>query len=189
MEGTEKPITELLQLQRSGDRAAAAQLFDRMYRPLRAMAAQRMSSERPDHTLSATALVHEVYLKLVDKDLELHDRAHFFATAATVMRRILVDHARAHGSAKRGSADKLPLDEDLVPAAAGDDGIVALDDALNRLSAFDERKGKVIELVYFGGLTQEEAASALEISPATVYRELRMAKAWLRHELGHGREA
>jgi RNA polymerase sigma factor (TIGR02999 family) len=189
MEGTEKPITELLQLQRSGDRTAAAQLFDRMYRPLRAMAAQRMSSERPDHTLSATALVHEVYLKLVDKDLELHDRAHFFATAATVMRRILVDHARAHGSAKRGSADKLPLDEDLVPAAAGDDGIVALDDALNRLSAFDERKGKVIELVYFGGLTQEEAASALEISPATVYRELRMAKAWLRHELGHGREA
>jgi len=149
-----------------------------------------MRSERPDHTLRATALVNEVYLRLVDSEVAWKDRAHFYAVAATVLRRILVDHARALNREKRGQRpEKIALDDVLFIGPQVDSGVIALDDALKLLASRDQRKSDIVEMVYFGGLTYEEVAAALGISEATVHRELRMAKAWLYQQLGPGKFA
>jgi RNA polymerase sigma factor (TIGR02999 family) len=177
-------VTRLLKDWGSGNKAALDELMPLVYEQLRKLASICLSSERPDHTLRATALVHEAYIRLVDADVAWQDRVHFFAVSARLLRRILVDHARAHHRQKRGGgAETISLDEAVMigPQTAGE--IVALDEALERLAAHDSRKSNVIELLSFGGLTYDEAAAALEISPATVHRELRMAKAWLHREL------
>jgi RNA polymerase sigma factor (TIGR02999 family) len=177
-------VTELLRQWGSGDGQALDQLMPLVYDQLRKVASRCLRAERPDHTLVTTALVHEAYLRLVDSDLALEDRIHFFAVSARILRRILVDHARANKREKRGGvAVKVPLDEALVvgPQAAG--RVLDLDEALQRLAAHDRRKSEIVELLCFGGLTYDETATALEISPATVLREMRMAKAWLRREL------
>jgi RNA polymerase sigma factor (TIGR02999 family) len=143
-----------------------------------------MAGERGDHSLQATALVNEAYLRLVDaKEVAWHDRAHFLAMSAQVMRRILVDHARSRQAQKRGGeAPRVVFDEALLVHDAGQD-FVALDDALNALSRFDERKSRVIELRFFGGLSVEETASVLKVSSDTVMRDWRLAKAWLQREM------
>lgn len=144
-----------------------------------------MAGERPDHSLQATALVNEAYLRLVDaKNVPWHDRAHFLAVAARVMRRILVDHARARRAQKRGGpAERVTLDEALTVGTDERQDYVALDDALNALAAFDERKGRVVELRFFGGLTVDETATVLKVSPDTVTRDWWLAKAWLQREM------
>jgi RNA polymerase sigma-70 factor, ECF subfamily len=177
-------ITRLLQEWSQGDRQALDQLMPLVYDQLRRLASHYLESERPGHTLRATALVHEAYLKLAGSELSLNDRVHFYAVAARLLRQILVDHARAKGTQKRGAgAAEIPVEEAVLVSATPPSGILDLDDALNRLAQQDERKSRLIELIYFGGLTYEEAAAALQISPATVHRELRMAKAWLYRDL------
>ena len=177
-------VTRLLKEWGAGNKAALDELMPLVYEQLRKLASICLRSERPDHTLRSTALVNEAYLRLVDADVAWQDRVHFFAVSARLLRRILVDHARAHHRQKRGGgAETISFDESLMigPQTAGE--IVALDEALQRLAAHDRRKSDIIELLSFGGLTYDETAAALEISPATVDRELRMAKAWLRREL------
>jgi RNA polymerase sigma factor (TIGR02999 family) len=144
-----------------------------------------MAGERPGHSLQATALVNEAYLRLVDtKAVAWQDRAHFLAVAARVMRRILVDHARARYAQKRGGpATRVPFDEALAVTNEPRHDFVALDDALDALAKFDERKSRVIELRFFGGLTVEETASVVEVSPETVIRDWQLAKTWLRREM------
>jgi len=144
-----------------------------------------MARERPDHALQTTALVHEVYLRLVDcKQATWQDRAHFFAVSAQLMRRILVDFARARRYIKRGGkAHKVSLDEALVASPERGANFVAVDDALNALAAFDARKSRVVELRFFGGLSVEETAEVLKVSPETVMRDWKLAKVWLLREL------
>lgn len=155
-----------------------------VYDQLRRLASRYLNSERAGHTLRATALVNEAYLKLVNAELSLNDRVHFYAVAARLLRQILVDHARAKGSRKRGDgAEAIPIEEAVLVSATPPSGILDLDDSLNRLAQQDERKSRLVELIYFGGLTYDEAAAALGISPATVHRELRLAKAWLHRDL------
>ncbi len=179
-------VTRLLQEWGSGDKAALDELMPVVYEQLRKLASRCLRAERPDHTLRATALVHEAYLRLVDADVTWQDRVHFFAVSARLLRRILVDHAKAGNRQKRGGgAEKVTLDEALLVGPQVTGGIVELDEALQRLAAHDPRKSELIELLCFGGLTYDEAAAALKISPATVHRELKMAKAWLHHELTH----
>jgi len=158
-----------------------------VYEELRRLAQIQMRGERSDHTLQTTALVHEAYLRLCGADVAWQGRVHFLAVAATVMRRVLVDHARSRDRAKRGGgADRVPLDEALAVSPERPEAVVALDEAIDRLSALDERKAHAVELHFFGGLTYEETAEALGVSPATVDRELRLAKAWLYRELRPG---
>lgn len=171
-------VTALLLAWREGDQEALDRLMSLVYHELHNLARRYMRGERPDHTLQPTSLVHEAYLRLVESDGAVQDRVHFFAVAATVMRRVLIDHARARGRAKR-AGHRVTLDESLVAGGDGAVDILALDDALDRLGAHDDRKRRVIELVYFGGLTRDEVADVLEISAATVDRDLRMARAWL----------
>jgi RNA polymerase sigma factor (TIGR02999 family) len=149
-----------------------------------------MGRERPDHSLQATALVNETYLRLVDaKDVSWHDRAHFLAVCATVMRRILVDHARSRQAQKRGGlAAKVTFDEALVVTDEPREDLVALDDALKALAVFDDRKSRVVELRFFGGLSVEETAEALGLSTRTVEREWTACRAWLRRELASSDE-
>jgi RNA polymerase sigma factor (TIGR02999 family) len=176
----EGDVTQLLALWRAGDGDALGRLMPLVYEELRAIAERRLMHERRGHTLQPTALVHEAYLRLVGADLTLEDRAHFLALAARTMRHILVDHARAHGRNKRGGgAVAVTLDELSAAAPQRGEDIIALDEALGQLAAIDERKARVIELHFFGGLTYDETAQALHISPATVDRDLRMARAWL----------
>jgi RNA polymerase sigma factor (TIGR02999 family) len=164
-----------------GDRHRPADRYvDTVYTELRRLAGGLLGHERPDHTLQATALVHEAYLKLADQNRAAWaDRAHFLAVAAQAMRRILVDHARARGRIKRGPSDKASLDDDLVVAPEPAMDLVALDDALNRLAAVNSDAARVVELRYFGGLTIEETATVLRVSDSTVEREWRYARAWL----------
>jgi RNA polymerase sigma factor (TIGR02999 family) len=177
-------VTRLLKDWGSGNKAALDELMPLVYEQLRKLASICLADERPNHTLRATDLLHEAYLRLVEADVDWQDRVHFFAVSARLLRRILVDHARAHLRQKRGGgAEMVPLDEGIMIGPQTASEIMALDDALQRLSAHDRRKGEIIELLSFGGLTYDEAASALKISPATVHRELRMAKAWLHREL------
>jgi RNA polymerase sigma factor (TIGR02999 family) len=158
-----------------------------VYDQLRKLASNCLRAERPDHTLRATALVHEAYVRLVDSDVAWQDRVHFFAVSARMLRRILVDHAKSRNRDKRGGEfEKIPLDEAVMVGPQSDKGIVELDDALKRLATQDQRKSELIELLFFGGLTYDEAAAALKISPATVHRELILAKAWLYRELSQG---
>ena len=147
-----------------------------------------MAGEGAGHSLQATALVNEAYLRLVNaKDVAWHDRAHFLAVSARVMRHILVDHARSRRYQKRGGdAARITFDEALLVTSEPGQDFVALDDALQALAAFDERKSRVIELRFFGGLTVEETASVLKVSPDTVMRDWRLAKAWLRREMRGG---
>ena len=184
MPAEEQQVTRLLREWGSGNKDALDQLMPLVYDQLRVLAARCLSSERPEHTLRATALVNEAYLRLVNAELAFNDRVHFYAVAARLLRHILVDHAKSLNRAKRGGgAQKLSLDEALVVGQAAPAGILDLDEALQRLAAQDSRKAEVVELLFFGGLTYDEAAVMLNISPATVHRELRMAKAWLHREL------
>jgi len=179
-------VTQLLQQWGSGNKAALDELMPVVYEQLRKLAGRCLRAERPDHTLRATALVNEAYLRLVDADVAWQDRVHFFAVSARLLRRILVDHAKAHNRDKRGGgAEKISLDEAVLVGPQATGGIVELDEALQRLATHDQRKSELIELLFFGGLTYDETAAALNISPATVHRELKMAKAWLHRELTH----
>jgi RNA polymerase sigma factor (TIGR02999 family) len=177
-------VTKLLQQWRGGDRQALDELMPIVYEELRRLASRCMRAERPGHTLPATALVHEAYLRLMDADIGWQDRAHFYAVAARVVRRILVEYARTHGRQKRGGGEILvPLDEAVVIGPEASSTVLDLDEALQRLTAIDERKSDILQLLFFGGLTYDETAAALDISPATVHRELKLAKAWLHREL------
>ena len=183
-------VTILLAELTKGDKEAASKLIPMVYDELRRLAGGYMRRERGDHTLQATALVHEAYLKLVEQhSVDWQGRAHFFGIAAQVMRRILVDHARGHLREKRGSGQQaVPLDEALVFAPEQSMELVKLDEALERLSKLDPRQGKIVELRFFGGLTVEQTADLLGISPKTVKRDWSMAKAWLHGDLkvSHG---
>jgi RNA polymerase sigma-70 factor, ECF subfamily len=171
----------LLQAWSAGDRTALDQLVPVVHAELRRLARRYMRRERAGHTLQTTALIHEAYIRLVDaQGISWQNRAHFFGISARVMRRVLVDFARERGYRKRGGRDRrVPLDEALVVADAPDEDLVALDDALNALADVDPRKSRAIELRFFGGLSIAEAALVLEVSPETVKRDCRLAKAWL----------
>jgi RNA polymerase sigma factor (TIGR02999 family) len=174
----------LLSSWQDGESEARDALIAHVYPELHRLAQRHLVRERSGHTLQATALIHEAFLRLAQADVEWSGRAHFFAVAARAMRRILVDHAKARGTLKRGgNAVPLTLDEALLVAPEPSADIVALDEALERLHAWDARKADAIELHYFGGLTNREIAEVLRISSATVERDLRMAKAWLYSEL------
>ena len=183
-----RDVTQLLLDWREGDSQALAELMSSVHDDLRRLAQSRFSGERGDHTLQATALVNEVYLRLVDqKRVRWESRAHFFAIAATLMRRILVSHARKKRASKRGGAElTLSLDEALGIPADQDLDLVALDDALERLAKLSARQAKVVELRFFGGLSVEETAHVLDVSPATVKLDWSMAKAWLFKKLSKG---
>lgn len=172
--------TALLLQWRQGDAQALDNLIPLVYDELRSLASRYLKRERPDHTLQATALVHEAYGRLVNMDVPWEDRVHFFAIAARTMRRILVDHARARGRQRRGGDWKREsLHEQLSVAPEISMDFLSLDSALTELAEFDDRKSRAVELHYFGGLSYEEVAQVLSVSPATVDRDLRMAKAWL----------
>jgi RNA polymerase sigma factor (TIGR02999 family) len=178
-------ITRLLEAWSGGDRRALDSLTPHIYEELRQLAERYMRNEKAGHTLQPTALVHEAYERLIGVDLPWRNRAHFLGVAAQVMRRILVDHARARNAAKRGvDYSRVSLDE-AVELADGDSDelVLGLDEALAKLGRFDELKSRILEMRFFGGLTYDQAAAALDISPATLDRELRLAKAWLKHEL------
>jgi len=182
-----RSITQLLLEAKGGDRGALDQLMPVVYNELRRLAESYLRNERSDHTLQATALVNEAYLRLIDqKTVNWQNRAQFFGLAAKMMRRILVNHAEAHHAAKRGGhAQKLSLDEAVSFFESEQVDLLALNTALNRLSELDERQSEIIELRFFGGLTIDEIAEMLQISPATVKREWNMAKAWLLRELSN----
>jgi RNA polymerase sigma factor (TIGR02999 family) len=179
-------VTALLDDWRRGNTSALNQLLPLAYADLRRIAARQFRKERIGHTLQATALVHEVYLRLVDqRHVNWRNRAHFFGVAAHVMRRILVDHARRQGASKRGHAvQRVAIDEARGAAAPNDVPLLALDHALDRLEEMDPDMAKLVELRAFGGLTIEESAYVLKVSPSTAKRDLRTAKAWLKRELG-----
>ena len=178
-------VTSLLVAWSEGDDSALAQLVPRVYDELRRIAHHHVRAERPGRTLQTTALVHEAYLRLVDtRRVRWESRAHFLSVAAQAMRRILVDAARARGARKRGGdALSVPLDEVALLAPQREASVVALDDALNALAEVDPRKSRVVELRYFGGLSVEETAAVLHVSPETVHRDWRVAKAFLLREL------
>jgi RNA polymerase sigma factor (TIGR02999 family) len=178
-------VTGLLLRWAQGDEAALEQLVPLVYRELHQIARRCMAGERPGHSLQATALVNEAYVRLVDGTaVDWRDRAHFLAVAARVMRHILVDHARARHYQKRGGqVARVTFDEALVVTDEPRDDVVALDDALKALATFDERKSRVIELRYFGGLSVEETSLVLKVSEDTVMRDWRLAKVWLRREM------
>ncbi len=180
-----KEITELLRAWNGGDAAALDQLMPLVYHELHRAAKRYIRHERPDHTLQATALVNEVYLRLIDaQNVRWQDRAHFFAIAAQLMRRILVDFARRRRQLKRGGdAPEVSLDQALIIAKEPSADLVALDDALTTLAKLDERQSRVVELRFFGGLTEEEIAEVLGVSPRTVRSDWQMAKVWLLREL------
>ena len=183
-----KAITLLLNEWKGGNQEAFDELFSYVYAELRRRAASYLKSERKDHTLQTTGLVHEAYLKLCNKqDVDWEDRNHFFAVAALAMRHILVDYARKKNRKKRGSRRfDLPLDEVRgVASKQKSVDLVALDEALNRLAEFDERQAKMVELKYFGGMTLEEVADFQGVSRATVKRDWNIARAWLRRQLEH----
>lgn len=171
-----------------GDRGAVDALLPHVYRELRRLAGGYMKREREGHTLDATGLVHEAYLKLVDQSrVEWQNRSHFFGIAATAMRRILVDHARARDADKRGGGiEHADINDEIIGMDARGEEIIAVDDALERLAQWDPVKSRVIELRFFGGLSIEECADVMQVSVATVNRHWRMAKAWLHGELTRG---
>jgi len=178
-------VTQLLVAWSQGDEAARDQLMPLVYGELHRMAERYLNQESPGHTLQTTALIHEAYLRLVGPQTpHWQNRAHFFGVAAQVMRHILVDHARSRGYAKRGGAAQMvPLEQAALVSAEQAAEVVALDEALSALAAFDERKSRVVELRYFGGLSLEETAAVLKVSTDTVKRDWRLAKAWLLNEL------
>jgi RNA polymerase sigma-70 factor, ECF subfamily len=179
-------ITELLAAWSSGQREAMDQLIPLVYQQLLLLARRRMSLEAPDHTLRPTELVHEAYLRLIRSEIPAKNRAHFYAICAQLMRRILVDHARASLREKRGGgAAKVPLEGMDVVSSGSPEQVLAIHEALEKLAELDARKAQVVELVVFGGIEQDIAAEALDISPATLRRDLKLAKAWLYQAIGH----
>jgi RNA polymerase sigma factor (TIGR02999 family) len=177
-------ITQLLRQWSKGDRSALDELMPVVYDQLHRLASHSLRSEKPNHTLAATALVNEAYLRLINAEVDWQDRAHFFAVSARLLRRILVDHAKANRRQKRGAgAEMISLDEAVVVGPDSLAGLLELDTALKSLAAQDERKSEIVELLCFGGLTYDETAAALHISTATVHRELKLARAWLHREL------
>ncbi len=179
-------ITDLLKEWSAGDRRALDRLTPLVYEELRHQATRYLRRERPGHTLQTTALIHEAYLRLIDaKDVNWQSRAHFFAIAANLMRRVLVEHARRRDSDKRGGSQvRVQLDEALAVADETDVDLLAIDEALNRLTTIDPQQARVVELRFFSGLTVEETAAALGVSPKTVKRDWSVARAWLRREIG-----
>jgi len=182
--------TEFLRDLSSGDTSAADRLMPLVYTELRQIAQGCLRNERPGHTLQPTALVHEVFLKLVDQTrVNYRGRTHFLALSAQAMRRILVDHARAKARDKRGGGrPRIELDESLTVSARRDEDLLALDEALEKLAKLDPRQAKIVELRFFGGMTVEEVAEALDVSKRTVESEWTMVRAWLRRELAIGLE-
>ena len=181
MSSSSGTISKLLVEWRDGDKTALDRLVPLVYRELRRLAGYFMRRQRADHTLQTSALINEAYLRLIDhKNMRWENRAHFYAVAAQAMRRILVDHARSRGYAKRGGgALKVSFDEAVIGAEERGAELIALDDALTDLAAIDPRKSQVVELRYFGGLSVEETAEAIGVSAITVMREWRSAKGWL----------
>ena len=185
-----KQVTELLIEWREGDEAALGRLMPLVYEELRRMAARYMRGEREGHTLQPSALVNEAYLRLADhRNMQWQGRAHFFGVAAQAMRRVLVDHARTRDSGKRGGGQqKVVLEEAALAAVEPEADLVALDEALRELARLSERKARVVELRYFGGLSVEEAAEVLGVAPVTVMRDWKIAKMWLLRELSNRRD-
>jgi RNA polymerase sigma factor (TIGR02999 family) len=183
--GDSHEVTQLLLAWCDGDQQALEKLTPLVYRELRRLAKHYMYGERVDHTLQATALVNEVYLRMVDwKPLSWQNRAQFFAFSAQMMRRILVDFARSHQRPKRGGGQHaISLEESAVLSPTKGDDLIAVDDALTRLSKIDARKAEIVEMRFFGGLSVEETAVALKVSPFTVLRDWKLAKVWLLHDL------
>jgi len=180
-------VSALLRAWTEGDQGSLDRLTPIVYDELRRLARRYMKGERPGHSLQTTALVNEAYTRLVDyKRMDWQDRAHFFAVAAQVMRRILVEHARRHNLRRGGRAQHVSLDEAAVVGAAEDANLVALDDAMNALARIDPRKVQVVEMRFFGGLSVEETAQVLRVSPVTVKRDWRAARIWLYRELTNG---
>jgi RNA polymerase sigma-70 factor, ECF subfamily len=204
----DQPVTQLLAKWRGGNEAALGELTGLVYQELRSLAQRHLRRERHNHTIQRTALVHEAFVRLVNQQsVDWQSRAHFFGLASNLMRRILVDHARARLASKRGGGmAAVSLDEITSPAdpeetggsvspsyaepahidGETDDDVTAIDEALTRLNALDERQAKIVEMRYFGGLTIEETAQVLDISDATVKREWTLARAWLKRELSKG---
>ena len=177
-------VTRLLLAWSDGSEAAASPLMDAVYDELRRLARGYLVRERRDHSLPATALVHEAYVKLIDqRQVRWKNRAHFYAVAAQVMRRLLVDHARARSAAKRGVQLTIPLDGVDVAAGVKSADLLALDTALDKLAALDPRQARLVELRYFGGLTVDEAAAVMDVAAITVKRDWAMARTWLYREL------
>lgn len=184
MASADPAITRLLQSWRSGTPGAQDELAAAVYDRLIRLANNHLSRERPGHTLAPTALVHEAYLKIAGAALDWQDRSHFFAVASTAMRRVLVDHAKHHKRQRRGGgARATELEDALVIGGEPDPAILEIDETLRRLEKMDPCKVQVVELIFFGGLSYAETGEVLGISEATVKRELRMAKAWIRSEL------
>ena len=184
----QQEVSQLLLDWSDGDQTALDKLIPLVYQELHGLAHHYMRHERPGHTLQTTALVNEAYMRLADyKNLRWQSRVHFFAVAAQIMRRILVEHARSRNSAKRGGGiDKLSLDETAVISPTRSSEVVAVDDALHRLESWDPRKGKIVELRFFGGLSIDETAEVMKVSATTVQREWRAAKAWLHRTITGG---
>jgi RNA polymerase sigma-70 factor, ECF subfamily len=177
-------VTQLLLQWRAGDEASLNQLIPIVYDQLRALARRYMRAEKPGHTLRTTALVNEAFLRLVDSNISFNGRTHFLALSARLMRRILVDHAREFASAKRGGgAARVTLEESSLIAYEKVEDVLDLHEALEKLAEFDPRKSELVELVFFGGLTYEEAAEVVNMSVAGIHRELKLTKAWLRSEM------
>lgn len=177
-------VTQLLVQWRAGDEEALHALVPLVYNELRTVARRYLRHERRSHTLQTEALVHEAYLRLLDGNpIPTENRAHFIAVAARLMRQILVDYARSHQAAKRGAAQRVELTLEQEPAPTPPADVMALDDALTALEKLDRQQSRIVELRFFGGLTIEEAAAALDISPATVKRDWAMARAWLSREM------
>jgi RNA polymerase sigma factor (TIGR02999 family) len=181
---TPKSVTQLLMESSQGNQEAFAVLMPLVYEELRRLARSYMRRERPGHTLQTTGLVHEAYMRLIDQDVNWTNRGHFFGIAANMMRRILVDHAKSRQRAKRGGGGvKVTLDEPAILAKNSDRELVALEEALTRLESIDQMRARIVELRFFGGLSNEEASKVLGVSTATVQRQWAGARAWLYHEL------
>ena len=184
--GSSGDVTILLRAWSGGDQCALDQLVPILYRELKRIAKRYMMRERKEHTLQPTALVNEAFLRLVDvHGVQWQDRAHFFALSAQMMRRILVNYALARGAGKRGgSARKVSLEDAMIASPDGDSQVVELDEALQQLAKFDPRKAQIVELRFFAGLSVEETAAVLKVSPQTVLRDWSLSKTWLSREMG-----
>jgi|SRR5450755_1113585 RNA polymerase sigma factor (TIGR02999 family) len=180
-------VTQLLVDASTGKQEAVDALFPIVYAELRRLAGSYLRRERPDHTLQSTALVHEAYMRLVDQKVSWQNRAHFLGIAAQTMRRILLDHAKRRAASKRGGGEyTLQLDEGLMHGKGRELNLIALDDALSELEKIDPTRGRIVEMRFFGGLSNEEAALVLGVSPATVQRQWAGARAWLFHAMKEG---
>lgn len=184
-------VTQLLGEWRAGNRAALDELMPLVYDQLRSLAGRYMRSERPDHTLRATAVVHEAYLRLAGADVSFENRVHFYAIAARMMRRILLDWAKGSRRQKRGDgAIRVEMNEQTASIDSADpETVIEIDRGLERLASFDPKKAELLEMIFFGGLTYDEAAAEMEITPAKAYQDARLARAWLYKELTANRKS